>query len=105
MHGRADQLGVVLGRAPVGHHERVLQPDSGVQPGASSSASASAGRSSRGGRVLPKLVELVGELDLHSDKFLVPGTDAVTLVVFHAEAGSRSADSLELLGSLAASSG
>lgn len=57
------------------------------------------------GRVSRLTHPQVGELDLHSNKFLVPGTDAVTLVVFHAEPGSRSADSLELLGSLAASSG
>jgi transcriptional regulator with XRE-family HTH domain len=45
----------------------------------------------------------VGDLDLRSDKLTIGGTDNVTLVVFHAVPGSRDAESLALLGSLAAS--
>jgi transcriptional regulator with XRE-family HTH domain len=46
---------------------------------------------------------LVGDFELRSNKFEIPGTDALNLVVFHAEPGSRSAELLGLLGSLAAS--
>ncbi|MEU6511562.1 helix-turn-helix transcriptional regulator [Streptomyces sp. NPDC046942] len=42
----------------------------------------------------------VGDLDLHSTKLSVDGTDGLTLVVFHAEPGSRSAELLDILGSL-----
>lgn len=42
----------------------------------------------------------VGELDLKSDKLTVNGTDGLVLVVFHAEPGSRSAELLDILGSL-----
>jgi transcriptional regulator with XRE-family HTH domain len=42
----------------------------------------------------------VGDIDLHSNKLAIGGTDDLILVVFHAEPGSRSA---ELLGILAAS--
>ncbi|GGZ66972.1 helix-turn-helix domain-containing protein [Streptomyces echinoruber] len=45
----------------------------------------------------------VGALELRSDKLTVDGTDGLTLVVFHAEPGSRSAELLRILGSLAAS--
>ncbi|GGJ26613.1 helix-turn-helix domain-containing protein [Streptomyces brasiliensis] len=42
----------------------------------------------------------VGDLDLYSDKFSMDGTDGLTVVVFHAEPGSRSAELLDILGSL-----
>nr|WP_328826759.1 helix-turn-helix domain-containing protein [Streptomyces sp. NBC_00252] len=45
---------------------------------------------------------LVGDFELRSNKFEIPGTDALSLVVFHAEPGSRSAELLGLLGSLTA---
>ncbi|MGJ6967783.1 helix-turn-helix domain-containing protein [Streptosporangium sp. G11] len=45
----------------------------------------------------------VGELDLHSNKLSVAGADGLVLVVFHAEPGSRHAESLGILGSLVAS--
>jgi hypothetical protein len=44
----------------------------------------------------------IGQLELRSTKLTVDGTDAVTLVIFHAEPGTRSAELLGLLGSLAA---
>jgi transcriptional regulator with XRE-family HTH domain len=44
----------------------------------------------------------VGDIDLHSDKFTVIGPDRLILVVFHAEPGSRSAELLDILGSLTA---
>ncbi|MEV7990544.1 hypothetical protein AB0O67_01110 [Streptomyces sp. NPDC086077] len=44
----------------------------------------------------------VGDLDLHSDKLSLDGDDALILVVFHAEPGSRSAELLDILGSLSA---
>ncbi|MCC5477582.1 helix-turn-helix domain-containing protein [Streptomyces barringtoniae] len=47
----------------------------------------------------------VGDLDLQSTKLSVDGTDGLTLVVFHAEPGSRSAELLDILGSLAAPAG
>ncbi|MFB7507061.1 helix-turn-helix domain-containing protein [Streptomyces broussonetiae] len=47
----------------------------------------------------------VGDLDLHSNKLSVDGTDGLTLVVFHAEPGSRSAELLDILGSLSAPAG
>lgn len=43
----------------------------------------------------------VGDLELRSDKLTIGGTDNVTLVVYHAVPGSRDAESLALLGSLA----
>ncbi|WP_406051793.1 helix-turn-helix transcriptional regulator [Kribbella sp. NBC_00889] len=46
----------------------------------------------------------VGDLELKSDKLTIGGTDGMTLVVFHAVPGSRSVESLALLGSLVASS-
>ncbi|NEA68603.1 helix-turn-helix transcriptional regulator [Streptomyces sp. SID12488] len=42
----------------------------------------------------------VGDLDLYCDKLDVGGLDGLTLVVFHAEPGSRNAELLGLLGSL-----
>ena len=42
----------------------------------------------------------VGDLDLYCDKLDVGGSDGLTLVVFHAEPGSRNAELLGLLGSL-----
>ncbi|MEU8973997.1 helix-turn-helix transcriptional regulator [Streptomyces monashensis] len=47
----------------------------------------------------------VGDLELHSHKLSVDGTDGLTLVVFHAEPGSRSAELLGILGSLSAPTG
>lgn len=44
----------------------------------------------------------VGELDLHSDKLTINGTDGLILVVFHAEPGSRDAELLAILSSLTA---
>ncbi|GGV29719.1 transcriptional regulator [Streptomyces filipinensis] len=56
----------------------------------------------RRGRVSRLSHPQVGDLDLRSDKLSVDGTDRLTLVVFHAEPGSRSAELLDILGSLAA---
>ncbi|MFE0509888.1 helix-turn-helix domain-containing protein [Streptomyces sp. NPDC058964] len=56
----------------------------------------------RRGRVSHLTHPQVGDLDLHSDKLTVDGTDGLTLVVFHAEPGSRSAELLDILGSLTA---
>ncbi|MEU5539231.1 helix-turn-helix transcriptional regulator [Streptomyces sp. NPDC020362] len=56
----------------------------------------------RRGRVSHLSHPQVGDLDLHSNKLSVDGTDGLTLVVFHAEPGSRSAELLDILGSLAA---
>ncbi|GAA5189713.1 helix-turn-helix transcriptional regulator [Rugosimonospora acidiphila] len=44
----------------------------------------------------------VGDLELHSNKLVVSGTEGLILVVFHAEPGSRSAELLGILGSLTA---
>ncbi|MEU0335596.1 helix-turn-helix transcriptional regulator [Streptomyces sp. NPDC006193] len=57
---------------------------------------------SRRGRVSRLTHPQVGDLDLHSTKLSVEGADRLTLVVFHAEPGSRSAELLDILGSLAA---
>ncbi|MGW2705849.1 MmyB family transcriptional regulator [Streptomyces sp. NPDC001340] len=57
---------------------------------------------SRRGRVSHLSHPQVGDLDLHSNKLSVDGTDGLTLVVFHAEPGSRSAELLGVLGSLTA---
>jgi len=46
---------------------------------------------------------LVGDFELRSNKFEIPGTNGLSVVVFHAEPGSRSAELLGLLGSLTAS--
>ncbi|PKW05798.1 Helix-turn-helix domain-containing protein [Streptomyces sp. 1222.5] len=56
----------------------------------------------RRGRVSRLTHPQVGDLDLHSDKLSVEGADGLTLVVFHAEPGSRSAELLDILGSLSA---
>ncbi|HEY4018348.1 MAG TPA: hypothetical protein VGM75_06650 [Pseudonocardiaceae bacterium] len=45
----------------------------------------------------------VGEIELQSNKFTVNGCHGLMLVVFHAPPGSRSAELLGILGSLAAS--
>ena len=59
------------------------------------------------GRPLSRLSRMnhpqVGEIELRSNKFTVNGTDGLMLVVFHAPPGSRSAELLGILGSLAAS--
>jgi hypothetical protein len=44
----------------------------------------------------------VGPLDLGYEKLPIPNTDCQTLVVYHAEPGSRSAQALGLLASAAA---
>ncbi|SOD90828.1 helix-turn-helix domain-containing protein [Streptomyces sp. Ag109_G2-15] len=56
----------------------------------------------RRGRVSHLSHPQVGDLELHSNKLSVDGTDGLTLVVFHAEPGSRSAELLDILGSLTA---
>jgi len=56
----------------------------------------------RSGRVSHLTHPQVGDLDLHSDKLGIGGTDGLVLCVFHAEPGSRSAELLALLGSLIA---
>ncbi|MEV6840719.1 helix-turn-helix transcriptional regulator [Streptomyces sp. NPDC051133] len=56
----------------------------------------------RRGRVSHLTHPQVGDLDLHSNKFSVEGAGGLTLVVFHAEPGSRGAELLDILGSLAA---
>ncbi|MFD4669845.1 helix-turn-helix transcriptional regulator [Lentzea sp. NPDC058450] len=45
----------------------------------------------------------VGELRLHREKYGIAGTDGQVLVIYHPEPGTPSAESLALLGSLAAS--
>ncbi|MEU4488656.1 hypothetical protein AB0H94_27860 [Streptomyces purpurascens] len=45
----------------------------------------------------------VGDLELHASKLAIIGTDGLILKVLHAEPGSRSAELLAILGSLAAS--
>ncbi|MFC9245708.1 helix-turn-helix domain-containing protein [Streptomyces sp. NPDC057136] len=45
----------------------------------------------------------VGDLELHANKLAIVGTDGLVLKVFHAEPGSRSAELLAILGSLAVS--
>ncbi|MFK0107194.1 helix-turn-helix domain-containing protein [Streptomyces sp. NPDC091217] len=54
------------------------------------------------GRVSHLTHPLVGDLELHSDKLTMDGTDGLSLVVFHAEPGSRDAELLDILGSLTA---
>lgn len=44
----------------------------------------------------------VGRLELRHEKLLITGTDGQTLVAYHAESGSPSAEGLRLLGVLAA---
>ncbi|RSM58370.1 hypothetical protein DMB66_29295 [Actinoplanes sp. ATCC 53533] len=43
----------------------------------------------------------VGDLELHASKLAIIGTDGLILKVVHAEPGSRSAELLAILGSLA----
>lgn len=43
---------------------------------------------------------IVGDLELHYEKFAVTGADGQLLVVYHADPGSPSADGLALLRSL-----
>jgi transcriptional regulator with XRE-family HTH domain len=57
----------------------------------------------RRGRVSRLTHPQVGDIDLHSNKLAIGGSDDQILVVFHAEPGSRSAELLGLLGSLTAS--
>ena len=45
----------------------------------------------------------VGALELRHEKLTIAGTDGQTLVAYHAESGSPSAQALELLSSIAAS--
>ncbi|GHJ42524.1 helix-turn-helix domain-containing protein [Streptomyces sp. TS71-3] len=47
----------------------------------------------------------VGDIDLQSDKLAITGTEGLVLVVFHAAPGSRSAELLDILGSLAVPGG
>ena len=42
----------------------------------------------------------VGPLELHGEKLAISGTDGLMLVVFHADPGTRTAESLALLASL-----
>jgi hypothetical protein len=44
----------------------------------------------------------VGELFLRREKLDVAGTDGLQMVIYHAEPGTESAQSLTLLGSIAA---
>lgn len=44
----------------------------------------------------------VGGLELRREKFAITGTDGLLVVMYHAEPGSRSAEGLALLGSIAA---
>jgi transcriptional regulator with XRE-family HTH domain len=56
-----------------------------------------------GGGITEILHPDVGRLELHREKLAIPDTDGQLLVMYHAEAGSESARSLALLGSLVAS--
>jgi transcriptional regulator with XRE-family HTH domain len=47
----------------------------------------------------------VGDLELHREKLVVAGTEDQTLVIYHADPGSPSAQALILLGTIAASPG
>jgi transcriptional regulator with XRE-family HTH domain len=47
----------------------------------------------------------VGDLELHREKLIVAGTDGQVLVVYHADPGTPTAQALNLLGTIAASSG
>lgn len=46
----------------------------------------------------------VGDLELHREKLIVAGADGQVLVVYHADPGTPSAQALDLLGTIAASS-
>ena len=47
----------------------------------------------------------VGDLELHREKLIVAGTDGQVLVIYHADPGTASAQALNLLGTITASSG
>jgi transcriptional regulator with XRE-family HTH domain len=47
----------------------------------------------------------VGDLELHREKLIVAGTDGQVLVVYHTDPGTPTAQALNLLGTIAASSG
>jgi transcriptional regulator with XRE-family HTH domain len=47
----------------------------------------------------------VGDLALHREKLIVAGTDGLVLVIYHADPGTASAQALNLLGTITASSG
>jgi transcriptional regulator with XRE-family HTH domain len=53
------------------------------------------------GRVSRLAHPRVGDLDLRSNKFVISGTDGLMLVVFHASPGSRDAERLSHLSSVA----
>ncbi|MBN6040260.1 helix-turn-helix domain-containing protein [Amycolatopsis sp. 195334CR] len=55
-------------------------------------------RTQRGG-VVPVDHPRLGELRLHRERLAISGTDGLTLVVYHADAGSPDAEKLGLLGS------
>jgi hypothetical protein len=44
----------------------------------------------------------VGELELHYENLQISGTDGQTLIIYHADPGSRAAQALGLLATLAA---
>jgi hypothetical protein len=46
----------------------------------------------------------VGELDLYYENLQIAGTDGQTLVIYHADPGSRTAQALALLATLTADS-
>jgi hypothetical protein len=46
----------------------------------------------------------VGELDLHYENLQIAGTDGQTLVIYHADPGSPTAQALALLATLTADS-
>jgi len=46
----------------------------------------------------------VGDLELYREKLIVAGTDGQVLVIYHADPGTPSAQALDLLGTIAASS-
>ena len=43
----------------------------------------------------------VGELELHYENLHIAGTDGQTLIIYHGDPGSRTAQALELLATLA----
>jgi transcriptional regulator with XRE-family HTH domain len=46
----------------------------------------------------------VGDLELHREKLIVAGADGQVLIIYHADPGTPSAQALDLLGTIAASS-
>jgi transcriptional regulator with XRE-family HTH domain len=50
----------------------------------------------------PQLTALIGELELHYDKFHLAGADRQMLTIYQAQAGSRSEQALTLLATIAA---